>query len=93
MISERTVASHIGNLINKTGCKSRFALVIHFIKAGLLSPIGTDDRVKHLESQLTALKLERDDIDDQFRKFRQAIFRILHQADNLSNEQQDYHEP
>lgn len=58
-LSQRTVASHIQNLFNKTGCKSRLALVLYFVENGTLPPIGTDNRIARLELQVLELQKER----------------------------------
>jgi DNA-binding CsgD family transcriptional regulator len=82
-LSERTVASHIQNLFIKTGCKSRFMLVLHFIKNGTLKPIGTTDQIKDLELQVAQLQKERAETIAQLQKMRrecnQSISEILNQ--------------
>lgn len=58
-VSQRTTASHIQNLFNKTGCNSRISLVLHFVENGVLPPIGIDDRITRLELQIRELEKEK----------------------------------
>jgi DNA-binding CsgD family transcriptional regulator len=82
-LSERTIGSHIQNLFIKTGCKSRFTLVLYFIRNGTLKPIGTTDRIKELELQVSQLQKERAETIAQLQKMRrecnQSISEILNQ--------------
>lgn len=82
-LSQRTVGSHIQNLFLKTGCKSRFTLVLHFIGTGKLKPIGTTERIKELEQQVSQLQKERAETIAQLRKMRhgfdQSISEVLNQ--------------
>jgi DNA-binding CsgD family transcriptional regulator len=84
-VSQRTVASHVQNLLNKTGCRSRFTLILHFIDDGLIPPIGTNSEIKRLELQVSELQRERVEMIAQLQKIRdmynQSIAEILNQLD------------
>jgi DNA-binding CsgD family transcriptional regulator len=90
-VSDKTVASHVGTLLNKTGCNSRFILVLHFIEKGTLKPIGTNSRIQQLESQLLLMEEDRDraivQLEEMRTKFKGSIVEILNQLDLYKNAQ------
>lgn len=70
VISDRTVASHISNLIQKTGCDSRFSLVVELIEKGYLKPIGTTQKIQELELKLIDLQKECDRLTEKLKSLK-----------------------
>lgn len=82
-LSPRSVASHVQNLFGKTGCKSRLALVLHFVDNGVLPPIGVDSRLTRLELQVAELQKEKAETIAQLEELKgksgDLISRVLDQ--------------